>query len=222
MEWLSAVLNRVRPVPSLQIRWRNQYSTYVCSRFALTTHKLGIIFSVKYILKVPNGVLKLYAAICSVGQQAVDSLAHFYIEHKLKSALSHHNLAHIVNLLESTVTERLLFSVRITEHFVVDAIFTTHSPLTEDEINKRKADAFSAINGCIPKIVTRILGEDFKLGFNNLLNILQNPLHNKQVMVQAVVFGSIKYSFILLQLMYNLVDIVLAQMYPHLNSSEEN
>lgn len=55
----------------------------------------------KYILKVPHGILKLYAAVCSVGQQAVDSLAHFYVEHKLKAALSQHNLTQLINVLES-------------------------------------------------------------------------------------------------------------------------
>lgn len=61
-----------------------------------------MLFPVKYIFKVPSGVLKLYAAICSVGQQAVDSFARLYIEHKLKTSLCQSNLAYLIKLLEGT------------------------------------------------------------------------------------------------------------------------
>lgn len=57
-------------------------------------------FLVKHIFKVPNGILRLYAAVCSVGQHAVDSLARWYIEHKLRSSLSESNLAYLIILLE--------------------------------------------------------------------------------------------------------------------------
>lgn len=50
-------------------------------------------------------------------------------------------------------------------------------------MDKRRTDAFAAINTNIPRLITKIAGEDLKLGLNNLLKILQNPLYNKQVMV---------------------------------------
>lgn len=86
---------------------------------------INILFSVKYILKVPNEVLRLYAAVCSVGQQAVDSLAHFYIERKLKAALSHQNLAYIVNLLESNILK--VFHKRAPKQTVVSRCYFHNS-----------------------------------------------------------------------------------------------
>lgn len=73
--------------------------------------------------KVPHGVLKLYAAICSVGQQAVDSLLRLYIEYKLKNILTQSNLAHLVALLEGNVTQVYLM---VNLRRGIQVLFSTH------------------------------------------------------------------------------------------------
>lgn len=57
----------------------------------------------KHILKIRHSVLRLFAAICSVAQQAVESMCRIYIDHKLKSSLSQTNLSDLIVLLEGKI-----------------------------------------------------------------------------------------------------------------------
>lgn len=50
-------------------------------------------------------------------------------------------------------------------------------------LEERKANAFNELQNAVPQWLTLLMGEDFKLGFKNLLEILQNPLYNKQVRI---------------------------------------
>lgn len=54
----------------------------------------------KYVFKFPQCLLRFYAAICSVAQDAVEAFSSVFIERKLKSNLSSTNLAYLVQLLE--------------------------------------------------------------------------------------------------------------------------
>lgn len=62
---------------------------------------------------------------------------------------------------------------------------------------KRRTEAFAAIDKCIPKLVTKLLGEDLKIGLNSLLKILQNPLYNKQVVLALQILNDYNVFFVL-------------------------
>ncbi|XP_072378466.1 sorting nexin-14-like isoform X1 [Diabrotica undecimpunctata] len=141
-------------------------------------------YLMKNIFKIPNGILRLYASICSIAQQFVDLCARTIIEKKIKSSLNQSNLAYLIKQLE-------------------DAIFEEHTPVSKEELSKRKVRAVEELENSISNILTQILGPGIKDGAKLLLEIVQNPHFNKQ-------------------LAYNLLDIVLTEMYPMLDKNEEH
>ncbi|KRT81497.1 hypothetical protein AMK59_5264 [Oryctes borbonicus] len=70
----------------------------------------------------------------------------------------------------------------------------------EEMLEERKVNAFAGLQNALPHWLALLTGEDFKNGMKNLLEILQNPLYNKQ-------------------LAYNLLDIVITEFYPDLGMS---
>lgn len=52
------------------------------------------IFKVRYV------VLKMYAAVCSIIGDTIESLCQIYIDKQLRSSLSQSNIAYLVSLLE--------------------------------------------------------------------------------------------------------------------------
>lgn len=105
-----------------------------------------------------------------------------YIEKKIKAALCQSNLATLIHLLEGV-------------------IFHERKPTTPEELALRKETAFKELTNIVPNYMLKVLGEDFKQGLTKLLQILQNPLYNKQ-------------------LAYSLLDIVLVELYPKLDMKE--
>lgn len=57
----------------------------------------------KYVFKLPHYLLRLYAAMCSVAQEAVEAFSSAFIERKLKHSLSPPNLTYLVQLLEGKI-----------------------------------------------------------------------------------------------------------------------
>ncbi|XP_028141747.1 sorting nexin-14 isoform X2 [Diabrotica virgifera virgifera] len=141
-------------------------------------------YLMKNIFKIPNGLLRLYASICSIAQQFVDLCARTIIEKKIKSSLNQSNLAYLIKQLE-------------------DVIFDEHTPVSKEELSRRKVRAVEELENSISNILTQILGPGIKDGAKLLLEIVQNPHFNKQ-------------------LAYNLLDIVLTEMYPMLDKNEEH
>ncbi|CAG9818827.1 unnamed protein product [Phaedon cochleariae] len=139
-------------------------------------------YLLKHIFKIPNGILKLYASICSVAQYVVEMTSRLFIERTIKSNLSQSNLAHLIKLLE-------------------DIVFNPHVSPTKDELKKRQIRAFQELNNSIPTKVTKIFGNGVKDGSSALLEVMQHPHFNKQ-------------------LAYNLLDIVLLEIYPTLAKDE--
>ncbi|XP_022915727.2 sorting nexin-14-like isoform X2 [Onthophagus taurus] len=148
----------------------------------------SLFYLLKHSFKVRYSVLKLYTAICNIGRQAFESLCRILIERKIKSALCQPNLASLVELLEGIVFDRTKKS--------------HHNPQTESRNSEEQREkAFELLNASIPNWLLKILGNDFKHGLKSLLEILQNPLYNKQ-------------------LVYNLLDIIIVEMFPHIDSIE--
>lgn len=48
-------------------------------------------------------------------------------------------------------------------------------------LEDRKTNAFASLQNALPHWLILFAGEDFRNGTKNLLEILQNPLYNKQV-----------------------------------------
>ncbi|KAK4877057.1 hypothetical protein RN001_009563 [Aquatica leii] len=140
----------------------------------------SIFYLMKHIFKIRNSVLRLFAAVCNVGQELVEKIIRLYIDRKLRSSLSQSNLRDLVVLLEET-------------------IFEVESKHKKEDIEKRKLKAFSELEQILPYFVQVVLGDDFTRGLKTLLEILQNPLYNKQ-------------------LVYNLLDIIVSELYPEINS----
>lgn len=67
------------------------------------------------------------------------------------------------------------------KYLFVGVAFSSHTPLTKEEMIARRNRAFTVIDSAVPSILTKILGNDFKVGFTSILELLQNPLYNKQV-----------------------------------------
>lgn len=61
---------------------------------------IKICFSVRYVFNAPNGFLKLYASVCSIGGHLVDMIFKVVVEQKLKACLSQSNLAYLIRQLE--------------------------------------------------------------------------------------------------------------------------
>lgn len=101
-------------------------------------------------------------AICSVAQQAIESTFRLFIERKLKSLLSDSNLAYLIKLLEGVIFEGFVSS-------------------TTEEIKELKIKAFDELNRAFPSFLVKILGDEVRVGANNILEIFQNPIYNKQV-----------------------------------------
>ncbi|XP_017774101.1 PREDICTED: sorting nexin-14-like isoform X2 [Nicrophorus vespilloides] len=139
----------------------------------------SLFYLLKHIFKVHTAILKLYVAVCSVGQQAIESMSRIFIDRKIKSALPQSTLAFLIKELE-------------------DVIFAKHIPSTAEQLLERKKRAFTELDQAVPGL----LGKDFRKGVLLLLEILQNPSYNKQ-------------------LVYNLIDIVVAEMYPELDCSDD-
>lgn len=59
------------------------------------------------IFKVRTVVLKMYAAVCSLVGDTVESLCQIYIDKQLMSSLSQSNMAHLVSLLEGKPRNKL-------------------------------------------------------------------------------------------------------------------
>lgn len=83
-----------------------------------------------------------------------------------------------------------------------EVIFGKLVPTTDEERKLRKEKAAKLLAETVPNFCTVILGKDFRGGLLRLLEILQNPLYNKQ-------------------LAYSLMDIVIGEMYPELDTSDE-
>ncbi|XP_018573959.1 sorting nexin-14 isoform X2 [Anoplophora glabripennis] len=143
----------------------------------------SIFYLLKHIFTIPNGLLKIYVSLCCVAQQLVDFSCRLFIEHKLKSNLTHSNLAFLIRLLE-------------------DVIFNLHVSPTKDELEKRRIQAFKELEQVVPTFASKILGPGLQNGSKTLLEIMQNPQYNKQ-------------------LIYNLLDIILTEMYPGLGKNPE-
>ncbi|XP_030750868.1 sorting nexin-14-like isoform X2 [Sitophilus oryzae] len=80
---------------------------------------------------------------------------------------------------------------------LLEGVIFDHRPThTQQEYEERKIKAFKDINFC-PKYLERIFGSPINEGLTTILEILQNPHYNKQ-------------------LAYNLIDIVLLEMFPEL------
>lgn len=141
-------------------------------------------YLMKNVFKMPNGILRLYASICSIAQNFVDLSAKTVIDKKIKSSLNQSNLAYLIRQLE-------------------DVIFNEHPPTSREELKKRQIRAFDVLQNSVPTVVTQICGPGVKDGFKLLLEIVQNPHFNKQ-------------------LAYNLLDIILTEMYPMLDKYEEH
>ncbi|KAK5642032.1 hypothetical protein RI129_008199 [Pyrocoelia pectoralis] len=142
----------------------------------------SLFYLLRHIFKIRKSILKLFAAICSVGQEAVEKISEFYIERKLRTSLSQSNLRDLVVLLEA-------------------AIFEPSIQASEEDLKKRRIRAVKELESIVPYFVQKLLGDNFTNGFVILLEILQNPLYNKQ-------------------LVYNLLDIVVSEMYPHINEAK--
>ncbi|KAF5269937.1 hypothetical protein FQR65_LT05736 [Abscondita terminalis] len=81
-----------------------------------------------------------------------------------------------------------------------EAIFGSDVKPTQEDFEKRKIKAFKGLEQIVPYFIHVILGDDFTRGLETLLEILQNPFYNKQ-------------------LAYNLLDIIVAELYPEFNSN---
>ncbi|XP_966626.3 sorting nexin-14 isoform X1 [Tribolium castaneum] len=134
-----------------------------------------IFYLLKYVFKLPHYLLRLYAAICSVAQEAVEAFSSAYIERRLKHSLSPSNLTYLVQLLE-------------------DVIFHSRTSPTKEELIERRNRAFALLNNAIPSYLECIVGKDVNEGLKMLLEILQHPHYNKH-------------------LAYNLLDLILCEMY---------
>ncbi|KAJ8981392.1 hypothetical protein NQ317_002586 [Molorchus minor] len=94
--------------------------------------------------------------------------------------------------------------VNLVWHLLIEhVIFHPHSSPTKEELEIRKEKAFAEIERAIPPLVIKILGKNMQDGLRTLLEMLQNPHYNKQVA-------------------YNLMDIVLVNMFPSLKNNEDN
>ncbi|CAG9861895.1 unnamed protein product [Phyllotreta striolata] len=141
-------------------------------------------YLLKNVFKIPYGLLRLYASVCSIGQYFVDMSARILIEKKIRSGLCHSNLTYLIKQLE-------------------DVIFNEYKPTNREQLEQRKIKAFEDLTNSVSPIVNRILGPGLKDGLKTTLDILQNPHFNKQ-------------------LAYNLLDIILTEMYPMLDKYEEH
>ncbi|CAG9770654.1 unnamed protein product [Ceutorhynchus assimilis] len=121
----------------------------------------SLFYLFKNVFKVHYVPLKIYVAICSVGQQLIDLLSKILIDRKIRSGLTQHNLAYLIGLLEGV-------------------IFNPSTPHTIEEYKERQLKAFEDIKFC-PKYMDKILGGHINYGLTNLLEILQNPHYNKQL-----------------------------------------
>ncbi|KAJ8911435.1 hypothetical protein NQ315_005968 [Exocentrus adspersus] len=92
------------------------------------------------------------------------------------------------------------YNLAILVRLLEDAVFNHHVSPTKDELEKRKNRAFTELEQVVPKLVSKILGPGIKNGLKVLLEIMQNPHYNKQ-------------------LAYNLLDLVLIELYPDLEKS---
>ncbi|XP_031347622.1 sorting nexin-14-like isoform X2 [Photinus pyralis] len=142
----------------------------------------SLFYLLKHIFKIRKGILKLFAAVCSVAQEAVEKLSRHYIDRKLRTSLSQSNLRDLVVLLE-------------------EAIFEPSVQTSKDELEKRRLRAIQELDGMVPYVAQKLLGDNFTNGLAVLLEILQNPLYNKQ-------------------LVYNLLDIVVSEIYPQVNEAK--
>ncbi|XP_065162082.1 sorting nexin-14-like isoform X2 [Atheta coriaria] len=140
-------------------------------------------YLLKHIFRVPEPLLKFYVCICRVAQQAVESMCRMLIDRSIKSALDQPTLAFLIKELEEVIFGKLV-------------------PTTDEERKLRKEKAAKLLAETVPNFCTVILGKDFRGGLLRLLEILQNPLYNKQ-------------------LAYSLMDIVIGEMYPELDTSDE-
>lgn len=85
----------------------------------------------------------------------------------------------------------------------------------------RKEKAFKELLNLLPNYVSTVLGQEFKSGLCKLLEILQNPCYNKQVICCGCKKTKHVTNLFLLQLVYNLLDIIIVEMYPEFDSVEE-
>ncbi|XP_025833224.1 sorting nexin-14 isoform X2 [Agrilus planipennis] len=121
----------------------------------------SLFYLFKHVFKVPQSVLKLYVAFCIVSQTTTEAIFESFVDYKIKHLLSESNIVHLIHILE-------------------DVIFENHPPQTEEELTIRKKTAFEELEKSVPTLAQLILGKNFLPGLRNLLDMLQNPLCNKQ------------------------------------------
>ncbi|XP_074032931.1 sorting nexin-14 isoform X2 [Leptinotarsa decemlineata] len=105
----------------------------------------------------------------------------------------------IERTLKSNLSQsNLAYLIRLLE----DVVFNPHVTPTKEELKQRQARAFEELNNSVPHLVTQIFGSGVKEGLKTLLEIMQNAHFNKQ-------------------LAYNLLDIVLLEMFPTMDGKLE-
>ncbi|XP_057664607.1 sorting nexin-14-like isoform X1 [Diorhabda carinulata] len=84
-----------------------------------------------------------------------------------------------------------------------DVVFNEKPHVSKEELEKRRIRASETLRDSVSTVVTKICGPGVKDGLQLILEIVQNPHFNKQ-------------------LAYNLLDIILTEMYPMLDKYEEH
>ncbi|KAL3275436.1 hypothetical protein HHI36_020197 [Cryptolaemus montrouzieri] len=128
----------------------------------------GITCSKKRIFNVPNVMMKLYVAICSIVSETVESIWHIIIRRELSYGLSQQNLQYLVTFLH-------------------EVIFDDPSDLpTKLELEARKREALEILNRIPNKWPNKLLGQNFFKGLHRLWEISQHPHYNKQLTYQLL------------------------------------
>ncbi|RZB40834.1 sorting nexin-14-like [Asbolus verrucosus] len=83
-----------------------------------------------------------------------------------------------------------------------NVVFNPYVSPTKEELEQRKNRAFEELENVIPSYLEMIVGNNFSAGVKTLLEILQHPHYNKQ-------------------LAYNLLDLILIEMYPSLQRARD-
>lgn len=143
-------------------------------------------------------------AACNIGYEAIDLLLQLFIQRKMNSLLSDANLKHLATLLEGKTVpmpeqiglSSYLFLLHAFD--ILDVIFESHPAYTKEELEVRKKKAVEIISNSVPAIVNKLMGGQIATGCVTLLEILQHSHYNKH-------------------LCYNLLDLVICEMFPHVN-----
>lgn len=120
----------------------------------------------------------------------------------------------------------LIWKFKLTFFFILELLFEDDDMSTKDTPNNRYLLAKSQLRESFPNLFTMLVGKNFISGVDELFELLQNPLLNKQVRQIISLFyllfkAALLIAYYLLQLVYNLFDAALAELFPELLQSSK-